>query len=243
MDISRLVDSSDPSSHQSSSGTSGPAEQSIPATVGSSSAPKGDGRSATQTTNFCTAQDSQISAQASPRQMATLERPVPAGHPPSLYNAEPSGGPTYGGPFASSHFLPVKRPPSEETQGLEPPPKKQSKWTNEENDRIIRLRSEGLKWEEVSRHHPGRIAISCRLHYQNFLERRPYWDDEKKNKLARLYERSVNKAHVVSSLHQISPSTFESIAFTGLTLIGAQISQRNVGKGRKGATHAMESGG
>lgn len=48
-----------------------------------------------------------------------------------------------------------------------------------------------MKWEDISRHLPGRSAISCRLRFQNYLERRSEWDEEKKNKLARLYERCV----------------------------------------------------
>lgn len=49
-----------------------------------------------------------------------------------------------------------------------------------------------MKWEDISKHLPGRSAISCRLRFQNYLERRSEWDDEKKNKLARLYERFVS---------------------------------------------------
>lgn len=50
-----------------------------------------------------------------------------------------------------------------------------------------------MKWEDISKHLPGRSAISCRLHYQNYLERRSEWDEDRKNKLARLYERYVEK--------------------------------------------------
>ncbi|ETN43890.1 uncharacterized protein HMPREF1541_11021 [Cyphellophora europaea CBS 101466] len=49
-----------------------------------------------------------------------------------------------------------------------------------------------MKWEDISKHLPGRSAISCRLHYQNYLERRSEWDEDRKNKLARLYERFKN---------------------------------------------------
>ena len=51
-----------------------------------------------------------------------------------------------------------------------------------------------MKWEDISKRLPGRSAISCRLHYQNYLERRSEWDEEKKNRLARLYERYVQGA-------------------------------------------------
>ncbi|ROT40283.1 myb-like DNA-binding domain-containing protein [Sodiomyces alkalinus F11] len=69
------------------------------------------------------------------------------------------------------------------------PAKKQSKWSPEEDALIIELRGSGMKWEDISKRLPGRSAISCRLHYQNYLERRSEWDEERKNKLARLYER------------------------------------------------------
>ncbi|RDL38502.1 uncharacterized protein BP5553_02842 [Venustampulla echinocandica] len=71
----------------------------------------------------------------------------------------------------------------------ESPAKKQSKWSAEEDALIIDLRGGGMKWEDISKRLPGRSAISCRLHYQNYLERRSEWDEERKNKLARLYER------------------------------------------------------
>ncbi|RYO93802.1 hypothetical protein DL764_007921 [Monosporascus ibericus] len=71
----------------------------------------------------------------------------------------------------------------------ESPAKKQSKWSAEEDALIIELRGGGMKWEDISKRLPGRSAISCRLHYQNYLERRSEWDEERKNKLARLYER------------------------------------------------------
>ncbi|KAI1175740.1 hypothetical protein F4777DRAFT_302263 [Nemania sp. FL0916] len=71
----------------------------------------------------------------------------------------------------------------------EAPAKKQSKWSADEDALIIDLRGSGMKWEDISKRLPGRSAISCRLHYQNYLERRSEWDEEKKNKLARLYER------------------------------------------------------
>ncbi|ELR01701.1 hypothetical protein GMDG_00077 [Pseudogymnoascus destructans 20631-21] len=71
----------------------------------------------------------------------------------------------------------------------EMPAKKQSKWSPEEDALIIDVRGRGMKWEDISKCLPGRSAISCRLHYQNYLERRSEWDEERKNKLARLYER------------------------------------------------------
>ena len=69
------------------------------------------------------------------------------------------------------------------------PAKKQSKWSPQENAVVIELRGAGMKWDDVSKRLPGRSPISCRLHYQNYLERRSEWDEERKDKLARLYER------------------------------------------------------
>lgn len=88
------------------------------------------------------------------------------------------------------YLIPNKRgsPPDEGEEG--PPAKKSStKWNPEENRQIIKLRGQGMKWSDISRHIPGRTGLACRLHYQNYLEKRGEWDEEKKNKLARVYER------------------------------------------------------
>lgn len=71
---------------------------------------------------------------------------------------------------------------------LEPPTKKQGKWLPAEDALVIKLRGSGMKWDEISKRLLGRSSISCRLHYQNYLEHRE-WDEEQKDKLARLYER------------------------------------------------------
>ncbi|KAL4881512.1 hypothetical protein BJY04DRAFT_60549 [Aspergillus karnatakaensis] len=98
-------------------------------------------------------------------------------------------------PSASSVPPLTAKAPVAGTKRLQPahtaesPAKKQSKWSPEEDALIIELRGSGMKWEDISKRLPGRSAISCRLHYQNYLERRSEWDEDKKNKLARLYER------------------------------------------------------
>jgi hypothetical protein len=89
--------------------------------------------------------------------------------------------------------VPAKRLSSTQDQLTQSPAKKQSKWSPDEDAKIIQLRQEGMKWEDISKHLPGRSAISCRLHYQNYLERRSEWDEDRKNKLARLYERYVEQ--------------------------------------------------
>jgi hypothetical protein len=68
------------------------------------------------------------------------------------------------------------------------PPAKKSQWSLEEDMLIIELRGKGMKWKDISKQLPRRSPISCRLHYQNYLERRSEWDEGEKNKLARLYD-------------------------------------------------------
>ncbi|RMZ77974.1 hypothetical protein DV738_g4139, partial [Chaetothyriales sp. CBS 135597] len=91
--------------------------------------------------------------------------------------------------LSTGQSVPAKRSASAADLAPQYPAKKQSKWSSEEDARIIQLRGDGMKWEDISRHLPGRSAISCRLHYQNYLERRSEWDEDRKNKLAKLYER------------------------------------------------------
>jgi hypothetical protein len=73
----------------------------------------------------------------------------------------------------------------------ESPARKRSKWTLEEDRLMIELRGQGNKWLDIAGRLPGRSSVSCRLRYQNYLEKRVIWDKEKKNKLARLYARYV----------------------------------------------------
>lgn len=102
------------------------------------------------------------------------------------------GPPLYAAPRIDLGPGPLHHPLGKRTMpphASESPAKKQSKWSPEEDSLIIELRGNGMKWEDISKRLPGRSAISCRLHYQNYLERRSEWDEERKNKLARLYER------------------------------------------------------
>ena len=62
-----------------------------------------------------------------------------------------------------------------------------SKWSTE--DLVVKLRESGMKWENISKRIPGRSAIGCRLYYHQNLARRSQWDEDRKNELARLYER------------------------------------------------------
>jgi Myb-like DNA-binding domain len=85
--------------------------------------------------------------------------------------------------------IPAKRGAETPHQASPPQKKHHGKWTEEEDNLAIELRRRGMKWEDISKRIPGRSAISCRLRYQNYSEKRPNWDEEKKNKLARLYNR------------------------------------------------------
>ena len=67
--------------------------------------------------------------------------------------------------------------------------KTRGKWTPAEDAKIILLRGRGMKWDDISLEIPGRSSISCRLHYQNYLEKRADWNEEQRNKLARVYDR------------------------------------------------------
>ncbi len=83
--------------------------------------------------------------------------------------------------------------------------KKQSKWSPAEDAEIVRLRGSGMKWDDISKKLRGRSAISCRLHYQNYLERRSEWDEEKRNRLARVYDKYV--FIICPDLRKVAPST------------------------------------
>lgn len=123
--------------------------------------------------------------------IADLQRhpePVPHPHFRPLYS-----GPMHQAPPGTNGSPPsvLKRQASQTPLPEESPAKKQSKWTPEEDNLTIELRGQGMKWDDIAKRLPGRSSISCRLRYQNYLEKRAIWDEEKKNKLARLYARYV----------------------------------------------------
>ncbi|WPH04234.1 Hypothetical protein R9X50_00712300 [Acrodontium crateriforme] len=141
--------------------------------------------------------------QQQPPQYQMMQSPHYPPPPPAYHQAQhyppQMGYPMYGqlsDPRMQGPPIPVAHavPPNNKRHAgphleASPAKKKQSKWTADEDASIIELRGNGMKWEDISKHLPGRSAISCRLRFQNYLERRSEWDEEKKNKLARLYER------------------------------------------------------
>lgn len=140
--------------------------------------------------------------------MAAPTMPMP---PPPAAGASAGPGPGPGSGAGAKRSL--------SSLGHEPPAKKQSKWSPDEDALIIELRGRGMKWEDISKRLPGRSAISCRLHYQNYLERRSEWDEDRKNKLARLYERWVTLG--ISSQERSEKSRNQ--------LTSPQVQGRNVG--------------
>ncbi|KAF2688604.1 hypothetical protein K458DRAFT_440190 [Lentithecium fluviatile CBS 122367] len=127
--------------------------------------------------------------------IAELHRHPDPGPPPQfrpLYSGPPVATTIPQGPQGSNGSPPsqmLKRAASQTPLPEESPAKKQSKWTPEEDNLTIELRGQGMKWDDIAKRLPGRSSISCRLRYQNYLEKRAVWDEEKKNKLARLYAR------------------------------------------------------
>ncbi|KAL8933490.1 MAG: hypothetical protein Q9211_005750 [Gyalolechia sp. 1 TL-2023] len=62
-------------------------------------------------------------------------------------------------------------------------------WSKSDSEELLKLRGDNMKWEDIAGQFPGRTSTACRLRYQNYLERKHDWTDEKKAKLARLYDR------------------------------------------------------
>lgn len=137
---------------------------------------------ATATTTTTVSAASESSRESAAPEGLVMEKPT-SSRPLENIQEEPAT-PT----VTSSSIIGTKRPQTDDPPG-QPSNKRQSKWSAEEDALIIELRGQGMKWDHISKRLPGRSPISCRLHYQNYLERRSEWDEDKKNKLARLYER------------------------------------------------------
>lgn len=78
------------------------------------------------------------------------------------------------------------------------------KWTPEEDNLIIELRQAKTKWSDMPQRLPDRSALACRLRYQNYLEKRQVWDEEKKDKLSMLYNRYCLFAYTYLSFPHFS---------------------------------------
>lgn len=93
--------------------------------------------------------------------------------PYSMYNASPLQVPSNAKPHANS-----------------PSSTRPSKWSAEEDMLIAELRATGMKWVDISNRLPGRSPISCRLHYQNHLQKKGITDEGRTKELA---ERELNR--------------------------------------------------
>ncbi|KAI9817591.1 MAG: hypothetical protein M1826_001577 [Phylliscum demangeonii] len=71
----------------------------------------------------------------------------------------------------------------------ETPAKKRLRWSPEEDGLIIHLRRCGMKWDEISEWTPRRSAAACRRRHLHHREQRSDWDKDRKDQLARLYEK------------------------------------------------------
>lgn len=149
-----------------------------------------------------TGPDSDESSVSPSRQLRPTSVPLPTApstspgqRPPLLEHQQPQQLPQQPPQPALHASRPIAPAAKSSARRSMPPPasdqpaKKQSKWSPDEDALIIELRGRGMKWEDISKQLPGRSAISCRLHYQNYLERRSEWSEDRKDKLAQLYER------------------------------------------------------
>ena len=108
---------------------------------------------------------------APPQGYAQTQTAPIGGHQPTLGLSSKRGPPTNPHPLAS------------------PAKKKAKKWTDREAALLVSLRGANMKWADIAKQFPGRTETSCRLRYQNYEERTVTWDEDMKDKLARLYER------------------------------------------------------
>lgn len=67
------------------------------------------------------------------------------------------------------------------------------KWSAEEDLQLLELRARKVTWEQISKKFHSRSALSCRLHYQNYLTKID-WDEDKLNELAKCYEKYAESA-------------------------------------------------
>ncbi|KAL8660478.1 MAG: hypothetical protein Q9202_006514 [Teloschistes flavicans] len=82
-----------------------------------------------------------------------------------------------------------KRTASPSPHELQQPNKKPPRqWSDSDSDELVKLRGQNMKWEDIARRFPNRSHVACRLRYQNYMERKYHWTDDKNGKLARLYE-------------------------------------------------------
>ncbi|KAL8996665.1 MAG: hypothetical protein Q9169_003889 [Polycauliona sp. 2 TL-2023] len=115
----------------------------------------------------------------------------------SLDTRRPSGtGPP---PSLSIPASSIKRTASTSPQESRHTSKKPARqWSDADSHKLLKLRGANTTWLEIAHHFPGRTDTGCRLRYQNYLEKKYGWTEEKKKSLAVLYERYVTaRQHLV----------------------------------------------
>jgi hypothetical protein len=89
---------------------------------------------------------------------------------------------------ASSIPTPIPLPEESLAGGKGPYP-----WTAEEDDLLIELQDQGMKWTDLAKSLDQYLykqsPISCCRYYQDGLEKQVSWDEEKQQKLIRIYAR------------------------------------------------------
>lgn len=117
--------------------------------------------------------------------IGNLQNPTQDQHQPPSYQPQdyqfPYSSQNYQGQISQPQRPSPNHPMDKTTPG--------AKWTPEADALLIELRGKGLKWDAVAKKFPGRSAMACRLHYQNYLEKDDKWSEERKDQLARAYEK------------------------------------------------------
>lgn len=80
---------------------------------------------------------------------------------------------------------------NQEEDASGPGVRKKSTWSSEEDETVIKLRGKGQTWDKISKEMTGRSSTSCRLRYQNYLEKKTEWTETELANLAELYSRYV----------------------------------------------------
>lgn len=62
------------------------------------------------------------------------------------------------------------------------------KWSLEDDLQLLEWRARKMTWSQISKKFTGRTALSCRLHYRNYITKIE-WDKDKLNGLAQCYEK------------------------------------------------------
>ncbi|KAG6057356.1 hypothetical protein E4U32_005233 [Claviceps aff. humidiphila group G2b] len=88
-------------------------------------------------------------------------------------------------PFQLVDALVQARRQQQQQQGFK---KSKLEWSGEEETFLFACQRSGMGWETISRLLPGRTAKSCHKYHQIQSQTGPTWNQERKNKLCKMYE-------------------------------------------------------